>query len=204
VALVSLYQTDPDTTWFEAALALAKEMMAHFTDANGGFYDTRDDHEELIIRPKDIQDNAIPSGNSLAATALLRLSALEGAGEWRDKAEEMLDQVQDFIKQYPLAFSNWLCAVDFAISPQIEVAILGSPQLEETQSLIQAIWSRYRPNIVVASAPFPPRVSSPKLLENRQLQKDRPTAYVCRSFVCNLPVNTPDELLLQLDNLNND
>jgi hypothetical protein len=204
IALISLYQTDPDPTWFEIALKLAKEMVAHFTDVSGGFYDTRDDHENLIIRPKDIQDNAMPSGNSLAATALLYLSAYEGVREWRDIAERMLIQVQEFMKRYPLAFSQWLCAIDFAISPQIEVAILGSTDLVETQSLNRAIWSRYRPNIVVASTPFPPPENAPKLLENRRLLKDLPTAYVCRSFVCNQPVNTPAELLLQLDNVEND
>jgi hypothetical protein len=204
IALVSLYQTDPDPTWFTTAFNLTKEMIAHFYDPEGGFFDTRDDHERLIYRPKDIQDNAVPSGNSLAVTALLYISALQGIGEWRDYAETVLRQVQDIVKQYPLAFSYWLCAIDIAISPQIEVAIIGHPDLGETKSLQQAVWSRYRPNLVVASASFPPPEGAPKLVENRPLYKDIPTAYVCRSFVCHQPVNTPAELLAQLDNLDDD
>ena len=201
LALISLYQTDPDPVWFNSAVGLANMMIDHFLDPAGGFFDTRDDHETLLTRPKDIQDNAIPSGNALAATALLYLSAFQGDGKWREIAESTLLQVQDLAKKYPLAFSQWLCAIDLTHADQTEIAILGNPDLAETKALHRAVWSQYRPYTVVASSTHPPPKSAPKLLENRPLQEDLPTAYVCRSFVCNQPVNTPDELLIQLDNL---
>jgi hypothetical protein len=187
--------------WFISAVELANTMIDHFLDPAGGFFDTRDDHETLLTRPKDIQDNAIPSGNALATTALLYLSALQGDGEWRDIAETTLLQVQVLANKYPLAFSQWLCAIDLAHSDQTEIAILGNPNLAETRALHRAVWSQYRPNTVVASSTHPPPEGSPKLLENRPLQNDLPTAFVCRSFVCNQPVNTPAELLVQLDKL---
>ena len=201
LALISLYQTDPDPVWFNSAVGLATSMIIHFLDPAGGFFDTRDDHETLLTRPKDIQDNAIPSGNALAATALLYLSAFQGDGMWRDIAESTLLQVQDLAEKYPLAFSQWLCAIDLMHAKRTEIAILGNPNLTETTALHRAVWSQYRPNTVLASSTYPPPEGAPKLLENRPLQNDLPTAYVCRSFVCNQPVNTPAELLVQLDNL---
>jgi hypothetical protein len=176
-------------------------MIDHFLDPTGGFFDTRDDHETLLTRPKDIQDNAIPSGNALAATALLYLSAFQGDSKWREITASTLLQVQDLAKTYPLAFSQWLCAIDLIHGDQTEIAILGNPDLTETKALHRVVWSQYRPNTIVASSTHPPPEDAPKLLENRPLRDDLPTAYVCRSFVCNQPVNTPAELLIQLDNL---
>ena len=90
LGLLSLYQSDSNDEWFEMALKLAGEMIAHFSDPEFGFYDTRDDHEPLLFRPKDLQDNATPCGNSLAVQALLQLAAYTGQGEWRDIAENSL------------------------------------------------------------------------------------------------------------------
>ena len=201
IALISLYQTDPEPFWFETAFNLAKKMIDHFYDPMGGFFDTGEDHEILIIRPKDIQDNATPSGNALAAIALLYLSTLQGMGDWRDIAVRAILQVQKFVTQYPLAFSQWLCALDLAVSPNWEIAILGNPDLIETKALFRAVWSRFRPNSIVASSPFPSPESTPNLLKDRPLLNDQPTAYVCRSFTCSQPVNKPAELLLQLSKL---
>ena len=92
LALLALYQTDPNIRWYSAALKLADEMTEHFIDSDGGFFDTRDDHERLLIRPKDLQDNATPSGNALAATALLQLAAYGDRTSFRDIAESMLNQ----------------------------------------------------------------------------------------------------------------
>jgi uncharacterized protein YyaL (SSP411 family) len=103
LGLLALYQTDPDVRWFSAAEKLTSDMIAHFHDPAGGFFDTRDDHEQLITRPKDLQDNATPSGNSLAVTALLKMSAFTGLGDWRDLAESNLSIVQDFVVRYPTA-----------------------------------------------------------------------------------------------------
>jgi hypothetical protein len=200
MSMLSLYQTDPDPAWFRFALNLAEEMIEHFEDPLGGFIDTRDDQEILITRPKDLQDNAIPSGNAMATTALLYLIALQGVSEWRNKIELAITQVQDLTIQYPLAFSQWLCAIDSSISSITEVAVLGELELAETQALRQVVWSHYRPNLIAACSPFPPPDGSPRILEHRPLRNNLPTAYVCRSFVCNHPVITPRELVEQLGN----
>jgi len=199
-ALITLYQEDPQSHWFQAAVELGQSMIDHFQDHNGGFYDTRDDHEELLVRPKELQDNATPSGNALAATALLQLSALTGRGDWRDLAEEALSGIQDAAARYPTAFGQWLYALDFAAGPVQEVAILGDLENSATIDLINTLWSAYRPRTIAAISTFPPLPGSAPLLEDRPLKNGLPTAYVCRNFVCRNPVNDPQLLLDQLEN----
>jgi uncharacterized protein YyaL (SSP411 family) len=176
-------------------------MLQHFPDPAGGFFDTGDDHGSLITRPKDLQDNAIPSGNSLAALALLQLSAYTGRSDLRQIAERMLGSIQEVAVQYPTAFAHWLCAIDCATHPIYEVAILGPGQDERTHALVNTLWGRYRPNIVCACADDPPPPGSPALLFDRYMLEHKPTAYVCQNFVCNLPVATPDALAAQLETI---
>ena len=198
LALLALYQSDPDPYWYTTALKLADEMVAHYADPNGGFFDTRDDHETLLLRPKDLQDNATPSGNALAAAALLQLAAYGDRGPWRSLAEIMLAALHSAMTRYPTAFAQWLCAADFAAGPAYEVALLGSPEDPGRAALLRALWAAYRPRMVAAIAPYPPEPGSPALLQDRPLQNNRPTAYVCQGFVCRQPVNAPAELLAQL------
>jgi uncharacterized protein YyaL (SSP411 family) len=197
-ALLVLYQSGPNPEWYATALNLADEMVASFTDPNGGFFDTRDDHEALLVRPKDIQDNATPSGNALAATALLELATYGDRNEWRSLAEDMLDSVSNALLRYPTAFAQWLCAADFAVGPTHEVAILGDPNDSETKELLNRLWKSYRPRQVTAISVYPPEPGSPALLKDRPMLNDRPTAYVCQGFVCQQPVNSPDDMEIQL------
>lgn len=197
--LISLYQSDPDPRWYRSAFQLTEEMVQHFLDPNGGFYDTRDDHDTLLLRPKNIQDNATPSGSSLAAQALLEMAHYTGKSEWREMAEEMLGKIQTVALRHPTAFANWLNGLDFAILPSREVAILGGLRDENTLALKDALWSSYRMDLLAAISDYPPPADTPELLQNRSLSNGRPTAYVCKDFVCSLPVNTPQELLLQLE-----
>ncbi len=198
LGLLSLYQSDPNPKWYATALGLADEMVAHFSDPNGGFFDTRDDHEALLVRPKDIQDNATPSGNALAATALLELSAYGDRIEWRDRAENMLGFMQNAALRYPTAFAKWLSAADFAEGPSHEVAIVGDLNDSKTQELMKTLWKNYRPRQVTAISTYPPPSGSPALLNDRPLLSDQPTAYVCQGFVCLQPTNSPSEMEVQL------
>lgn len=198
LALLALYQSDPNKEWYLWALKLADEMVEHFADPNGGFFDTRDDHETLLVRPKDIQDNATPSGNALAATALLDLAAYGDRTDWRDLAEEMLSSVYGVMLRYPTAFAQWLCAADFAFGPTREVAIIGDAERSETKELLNTLWKTFRPRQVIAISNYPPEPDAPALLKDRPLLNDLPTAYVCQGFVCLQPVNSPTEMETQL------
>ena len=173
-------------------------MINHFTDQKGGFFDTRDDHEVLLFRPKDIQDNATPSGNALAARALLHLAAYEGRSDWRDLAEKMLSATLEAMVRYPTAFAQWLQAIDFALGPTYEIALIGESNHPQTQAFLDVLWQNYRPRLVAAISAFPPRPGSPALLLDRSMVNDTSTAYVCQGFVCQRPTNSPQEMGTQL------
>ncbi|OGO25754.1 MAG: hypothetical protein A2136_00895 [Chloroflexi bacterium RBG_16_54_11] len=194
LGLLSLYQSEPNPRWYRAALELAEQVLAHFTDPEGGFFDTSDDHETLIYRPKDLQDNATPSGNAQTAMLFLQLSTYEGRSDWRLLAEQMLSSIAEMMKRYPTAFAYWLCATYFALGGVHEVAIMGDFEDPATQSLLHSLWRGYHPRLVMASSRYPPPVGSPALLLNRPLLDGKPTAYVCQDFVCQRPVNTVKEM----------
>jgi hypothetical protein len=198
LALLALYQSDRNTEWYKMALILADQMVVHFTDPNGGFFDTRDDHEALLVRPKDNQDNATPSGNALAVTALLQLATYGDRNTWRSTAEDMLASIQNALLRYPTSFAQWLSAADFAVGPTREVAIIGNPDDAQTNALVRTLWKSYRPRQVTAISAYPPGPGSPALLIDRPLLNNQPTAYVCQGFVCLQPVNSSDEMEAQL------
>jgi len=198
LALLALYQSDPNKEWYLWSLKLADEMVEHFIDPNGGFFDTRDDHETLLVRPKDIQDNATPSGNALAATALLELAAYGDRTEWRDLAEDMLSSTYGAMLRYPTAFAQWLCAADFAVGPTREVAVIGDSDRSETKELLNTLWKTFRPRQVTAISNYPSEPDAPALLKDRPLLNDLPTVYVCQGFICLQPVNSRTEMEKQL------
>jgi len=194
LGLLALYQSDGDVRWYAAAGKLANEFTQHFADPAGGFFDTRDDHEALITRPKDMQDNATPSGGGLAALALLQLHAFTGNSDWHAAASSMLASIAGAAVRYPTAFAQWLYAGSWLLAGGREVAIVG----EGTDALVETLWSTWRPFDVAAVSPHPPAAGSPPLLAERPLKDGLATAYVCRNFACQLPVNTAEELANQL------
>jgi uncharacterized protein YyaL (SSP411 family) len=201
LGLLCLYQTDPNPRWYQAAVGLIQQVLAHFGDKQGpagGFFDTRDDHETLLYRPKDLQDNTTPSGNALAAMALLQLAAYEGHSDWRELAVGMLSSNLGMMVRYPSSFAQWLCAADFALGPVQEVAILGDLADPATQSLLQPLWHGFYPHMVLAASPYPPPSGSPALLNDRPLLNGKPTSYVCQDSVCQTPVNDPEAMLAEL------
>ncbi|HSB67243.1 MAG TPA: thioredoxin domain-containing protein [Anaerolineales bacterium] len=198
LALLSLYQADFQPRWYTAALQLLEQILAHFLDASGGFFDTPDDHEALLYRPRDPQDNATPSGNALAVGLLLQLAAYEGSAEWRKMAEDLLSTNLGMLGRYPSAFAQWWCAADFALGPTYEVAIIGDLADPAAQALIQPLQHGYHPRLVYAASPISPLPGSPSLLNNRPLLGNKPTAYVCQDFACQLPVNDAEAMLAQL------
>ena len=194
--LLTLYQATFDKRWFQWARELADDMLAHFSDAqNGGFYDTRDDHEQLIHRPKDVQDNAIPSGNAMAAHVLLKLGLITGEPRYWDAAERATKSVGKLMAQYPSGFGEWLNVASLIMGEPREIALVGSE--EQVAPLLGVIRTGYRPLQVVAAGPESDDEIVP-LLAGRPQVDDSGTAYVCRRFVCETPVTDADELAAQL------
>ncbi|MEW5992694.1 MAG: thioredoxin domain-containing protein [Chloroflexota bacterium] len=195
--LLTLYEATFEERWFTTARALMDIVLERFADPSGGFFDTADDHERLVTRPKDVQDNASPSGGAMASHVLLRLAALTGEGRYRVAAERAIAQVAPLAARYPTAFAKWLSAIDLQLADIVEIAIVGDPEEPGTRELLAVALAGHRPNRVVTLAPDPTASVVP-LLEGRVRVKDRPTAYVCRGFTCQLPVTDPDALAAQL------
>ena len=192
LGLIELYQTDFNPRWFAAALELADEMIARFEDEAGGFFDTPAGGESLPVRPKQVEDNATPSGNSLAAEALLKLAAFTDRGDLRDRAEKALRLPVEYAARYPTAFARWLASAQFALAQVKQVALVG--EADKTRPLVDVVRERHRPALVAACGRVPLDPESPALLRDRPLVNGGATAYVCEGFVCQRPVTTAEEL----------
>ena len=199
LGLLELYQTDFNNKWFKSARELADEMIEMFNDPNGGFFDTPQDGETLLIRPKDITDNATPSGNALACEALLKLAAFTDEGKYRDLAEQSLGLMGDSALRYPLGFARWLSAAENAQGNTKQVAVMGEAQEENFELLLKTIRAEYRPGVVVAASPHPPSKDAPALLNDRVMIGGKASAYVCEGFICKQPTSDPSVLSAQLD-----
>jgi uncharacterized protein YyaL (SSP411 family) len=198
--LLALYAATFDERWFVTAVGLAEQILARFVDPEGGFFDTASDHERLVARPKEVQDNATPSGSAMATLVLLRLAALTGEDRYRAAAERAIRTVTPLAVRYPTAVAKWLTAIDLALAPIAEVAIVGSPDEPGTRELLRIASGGPSGGRVVALAADPGGSAVP-LLAGRSRIGGRPTAYVCRDFTCLQPVTEPDALVEQLREL---
>jgi uncharacterized protein YyaL (SSP411 family) len=197
--LLELYQTTFDPRWFSAAQELAETMLARFQAPGGGFFDTSDDHETLITRPRDLQDNAPPSGNAMATTVLLKLAGFTNDLRYVDIAHQALTQMQPMMSQYPLGFGQWLQARGFALSHPREIAIIGDPGGADTRSLLSIVRNGYRPFQVVAMGSPGSGDTAVPLLQDRDMVNGHAAAYVCRDFACLVPLTEPEGLRAQLE-----
>ena len=199
-SLISLYEATFDDQWLIEARTIANRMIDLFWDGDAGvFHDTGTDHEELLVRPRDIFDNATPSGGSVAATVLLKLALIFDDDEYRELALRSLGSVRDLMEQAPLGLPNWLAAVDFHTGRPKEVVVIGAFSSAETRSLLRTAHAEYMPNLVLAGAPGQVEHPISPLLESRALVDGEPAAYVCENYVCQLPVTEPEALAELLD-----
>jgi uncharacterized protein YyaL (SSP411 family) len=197
--LLALYQATFDPRWYQAAHNVVDAAIARFWVAGEGFYDTAADAEALVARPRDLQDNATPSGNSMMATVLLKLSGLAVAPRYAELARQNLAAVQDYLGRAPLGFGQWLVALNYALSRPFEIAIVGPPSDQSTRQLLGVAMSGFRPHQVVAYGPAGLAAAAVPLLQDRNLvagegEQTHPAAYVCRDFVCQAPVTDSEAL----------
>jgi uncharacterized protein len=186
-ALLTLYEATFEPRWFAAARELADQTIGRFADEErGGFFETSSDHERLVARRKDLEDNPIPAGNSSAAYGLLRLAALSGEHEYERRAEGVLRLLHQIAQQHPLAFAHLLQALDFRLAQTKEVALAG----EDTAELQRVVRSKFRPHIVLAGG----EPDGVPLMDGRTPVDGHPAAYVCEQFACRRPVTEAAEL----------
>jgi hypothetical protein len=197
-ALLILYEATFDARWFDAARETANQMIELFADSErGGFFTTAHDHEELVVRRKDVDDHPIPSGNSAAAYGLLRLAAITGERGYEDQAVGVFRLLHRAAGGHPQALAHLLCAMDFHFASVKEVALVGPPSGDGLGELASVVRSGFRPHVVLAGGPE--GVERPELMRDRTAVDGRPAAYVCEHFACRRPVTDPTELSASLN-----
>jgi len=200
--LIRLHAASFDRHWLTVAMKLADEMIDQFREEDKrSFYDTRKDQNDLLVRPRNIYDNALPSGSSAAAMVLLSLLRLADTGRYEYKALLSMEQALPLAAQYPLGFGNWLCAIDFYLSKPKELVLAGYANDEQTKPLVGIIAGRYLPNVVQARVdPGSAGLDIP-LPKDRAMIDGKPTMYICEEYTCKAPVSDSSELESMLDEL---
>lgn len=199
--LIELYEATFKTKYLEEALRLQEETVTHFWDReNRGFYFTSDDSERLIVRNKEFRDGATPSGNSIALNNLIRLARMTGKIQYEEKAWA-LARAFSTQKEGTLAQNTmFLTALGFLIGATYEIVIVGDTNSREGIELLQAMRAKFSPYKVILFK----RENDTNLenlagfTKNMKAINSKTTAYICRSFVCNKPVNTAREALEML------
>jgi uncharacterized protein len=198
LGFVALYELTFDHQWLASARDIMRAINQHFWDeTTRAFYDTADDAEALITRPRDITDNAVPSGTSLTVDLLLHLGDLVDDRALRERGEWVLTTLAEPAARHPLAFGYLLQPADMAINGAVEVAVVGDPAASDFRALSAALGQVYVPAPVVAGGP-PTADSDVVLLNGRPTLGGAATAYVCRQYVCDRPTIDAGELVTQL------
>ena len=188
---LALYAVTGEEEWLAFAGILLDVVLGHFGDGEGGFYDTADDAEQLVLRPRDPSDNAAPSGWLAAAQALLTYAAYTGVVDYRLAGERALGIAAALAARAPRGVGWGLAAAEALLDGPREVAVLGASDDPMIWQLHRTALMGTAPGLVVAVGP--PGSDVP-LLRDRPLVDDRPAAYVCRQFTCEAPVTTPEAL----------
>jgi len=198
--LIELYEATFDVKHLQTAVDLNRDLVKHFWEANnGGFYFTADDDEALLVRQKEVEDNAIPSGNSVAMLNLLRLSRITANTDLEAKAAAISKAFAGEVKQAPSGHAELMTALDFGIGPSYEVVIAGNSQAEDTKAMLRALRKQFIPNKVVILKPT--EQNSPDIIRLAEFTKyqtsrdGKATAYVCLNYNCKLPTTEINKML---------
>ena len=198
LGFLDLYALTFDGRWLAEAMTIADVTVERFLDpVRGTFFDTPHDHETLITRPRDITDNAMPSGTSLAAELLLRLSVVTGEGRGAELAHRICGGVAEALARHPSSFGHLLGVADMALHGATEVVLVGDPSVPAFAALRDALAATYAPSLILAGGE-PQPTSSLALLRGRDAPDGHAMAYLCRQYRCEAPTNRPDELVAQL------
>ena len=200
--LLELHETTQNVSYLESALRYNDILTASFVDeANGGYFMTANDAEELIVRPKELYDGALPSGNSVQMLNLLKLARLTGRSELEQQAVDTGKASGESIERSPSNFTQALIAMQFAQSDPMEIVVVGERDHPDTQQMIDHINRIYSPGKVVL---LKDPVSAGKLdalapfTKEQDMLDGKTTVYICRGFACEKPITSLDELKQKL------
>ncbi|KMY69093.1 thioredoxin [Desulfocarbo indianensis] len=198
--LIELYESGFDPAHLAAALELADAANRFFwDDLHHGYFFTPHHGENLIVREKDLYDGALPSGNSSMALNLLRLARLTGDQAWENRAHKLMAAMSAQVAQQPMAYTQFLMALDFALGPAREVVVAGEPEHPMVQELLGVAKRRFLPNRALllkpGGAPGRRLAQLAPFTEDMSPGESGAAAYVCRDFACQRPVATPADLI---------
>jgi uncharacterized protein YyaL (SSP411 family) len=206
LGLLDLYEATFDARWLAEAKKLAGQMTELFGDESGGlFFLSGKDSEKLIVRNRPSYDGAVPSGNSVAALALLRLGQLTMDLDVSDRGGQVLKGLSGQLSQSPASLTAALIALDFWLGPTQEIVIAGDPAEGATKEMLRLVRGKFLPNAVVLfHATGKAGLAIEKEVPFVAMQvvvEDKSTAYVCENYVCKRPVNSVAELKGLLDGI---
>jgi uncharacterized protein YyaL (SSP411 family) len=202
--LMDLHAATWSGKWLSRAIKLSRYMIENFLCQNDGLlYDTINDGEVFFMRPRNLVDGATPSGNSTAAMVLLRLFDLTGDQSYEEIAKHMILPMREKMISYPRGFANWLCALGYYLSPRLEIAVCGNRKTGESENFVNAIYSSYLPNKIVAARDQDDRetVSGIALLKDREAVEGHTTVYLCSNKICRAPITALTTLISELKDL---
>jgi len=205
--LLDLYEATFKIEYLKQSIDLAKQMVRLFWDEkDGGFYFTADDAEKLLYRQKEIYDGAIPSGNSVAALDLVRLSRFTLEKQWEEKLDRLFNSFSAQIASRPSSYGQMLSAFDFALGPSKEIVIVTPSTDKNIDEIINAVYERFIPNKVVLLRPETGAgadevVSISPYVEYQLPINGQTTIYLCENHICKLPVNSLEKFQSLLDSL---
>ena len=202
--LLDAYEATFDRRWLDRSHALAEVALQLFWDEEReAFFDAGSDQEALVVRPRSLFDNAVPSGTSVTIEWLFRLAAHLGEDRFERQALRALRPMADLMRRYPTGFGRYLAALDFHLGPVPEIAVVwpAGPDGEAAAApLFARVFGRYLPNrVVTGMVDGSPDASGLPLLVGKRAEAGRATAYLCRKYVCQAPTSDPEALARQLD-----
>ena len=197
--LLVLHSADGDPKWLTEAESLARSAVELFWDPlQGQFYDTGSDQEALIVRPRDVTDNAHPSGHSMMTDVLIRLATITGNSDFRTMAGQSLRGVRGIMEQFPTGAGHWLCALDSYLAGSKEAVVVTDGDPTAAKPMLRRLASVFEPSAVrVAMTPGEGASSEWPVFSGRTTINDQPTAYVCRNYACQLPTNDADTMMAE-------
>ena len=197
---LALYELTFDRIWLDRARALADTIIEWFwSEETGVFFDTARDHETLVTRPRDVTDNAIPSGSSLASELLVRIGEVVHDPELARRGRWIAETLAEPMAQHPQAFGHLLGVTDMIANGAVELAVIGQPSDPRFAALADETRARYIPALALAGGTPGIATEGIGLLDDREARGGVPTAYLCRNYSCDEPVTEPAALGEQLD-----
>ena len=197
--LMALYEATLNLEWLTWARDLVGRMVVLFADDDeSGFYDTSAQHDQLAIRPRELQDGATPSGSSTASDVLIRMGQLTSDESMIERANAVLRSMRDFMEDQPLGFGRYLSAACRLLGTLREIAIATPNGDAGVRDFQEAVYRRFEPNAIIGLVSDEAQAMMPWLAD-RPVRNNQATAYLCEQFVCLPPVTVPADLSMQLE-----